>query len=882
MPGHRFNGGIGEPSTITISGAVGNAIFDAFGVRMRSTPFQGCPGPGRSERGEDRLRGPTKRVSGASRFGGPLPKLPSSPTRATGSRPTPYSLMGEASGRTPSRRLSLPRTSATVSRELAPKRGNLSVPASGFVGRDDSLRQALELIPKTYLLTLVGPGGIGKTRLAIELGLRVAQSFAGGVWLVDLASLQEEAVVVDAIANTIQARAYQGRPENAVAKRLNAAPTLLVLDNCEHLIAPVTALVALLLSDCPNLRVLVTSREPLGMSGEVTLRIGPLALPSETDGLTVQEALQYSAIRLFLDRATAADPTFHLTAANVADVADICTRLDGLALGLEIAAVHIRSVALKDLAERLDKQLSLNNYAVRSSSPRQASLGAALNLTYRSLSGKERRLWRRLAVFRGGFGLEAVRDVCTDSHLAEEEIFRTLAQLVEKSAVLPAEGGRYRLLEPIRQYAHECLQEANEERRLARRHFRWCVGLVTSSEPWWHGRDQLAWLYRVTSEERNIQAALSASANGLVGIEDGIELLFMSWLVWVVHQSYAWTSYYAVRFATALRLTRGARTQSLLMAGVSAWGLGEWHEATTLLKRCVVLSRGSESHALEHGYAAAALAVIELTTDPAARELGDLRNAVALLESGGAKALSPMFTAHLIRFERFNSSISEASLRRQIDLAEAVLDGCEDLWSRSNLQSELGRLRCLLGELEVGEQALREAVGIQLTIDNKLGLARSCEALALLAMERSQAEDACALLAITDRLWDELHASAFLRETPDRLAYEAQLRDIVPRATRASIARALANVPLSSLFAGLDVQTEIELDEILRPVRVTSREVAVAELVASGAGNKVIAARLGISLNTVKTHIAHIMRKLELSSRAEVAVWYAEHSRGPE
>lgn len=353
---------------------------------------------------------------------------------------------------------------------------------SSFVGRDHELSELRALLHRTRLLTLTGVGGAGKTRLAVELARSVEAVFEDGVAFVELAAVDDPGGVADAVAAALDVRALPGQaPAEAVSDFLSPRSLLLAVDNCEHVLAASSALAGDLLRGAPRLTVLATSREPLRAEGEVVFRVPSLAIPDPTRDWSVDELLAYEAVRLLVERSDAASPGFALDDANAEDVARICFRLDGLPLALELAAGRIGALGPSSLAARLDDRFRLLRATSGSSPTRQETLEATLAWSHELLEPAERVLFRRLAVFAGGFQLDAAEAVCADELVEAPEVADTLARLVEKSLVTADHGNRerrYGLLETVRLYARQRLEEAGEADALARRHAGWALGLA--------------------------------------------------------------------------------------------------------------------------------------------------------------------------------------------------------------------------------------------------------------------------------------------------------------------------------------------------------------------------------------------------------------------
>jgi len=362
----------------------------------------------------------------------------------------------------------------------------LPVETSSFVGRERELSELRALLAHTRMLTLTGPGGAGKTRLALELARGAADTFVDGAAFVELGDVVDPGLVAETAATALDVRALPGQPLVDALVAFAARRTLLVVvDNCEHVLGAAAALVDALLRGAPGLTVVATSREPLRVPGEVVFRVPSLAVPDPDRLLEPEALLRYESARLFADRAAAVSPGFVVEEANAIDVARICFRLDGLPLALELAAARTGALGAAAVAERLDDRFRLLRAGSRTAPTRQQTLVAALDWSHDLLDAQERVLLRRLAVFSGGFGLEAAETVCSGEEVDAADVADFLARLVEKSlvAVEDRDGARrYRLLESIRAYAGERLDDSGERELLAGRHARWALDLIESTD----------------------------------------------------------------------------------------------------------------------------------------------------------------------------------------------------------------------------------------------------------------------------------------------------------------------------------------------------------------------------------------------------------------
>jgi predicted ATPase/class 3 adenylate cyclase len=409
---------------------------------------------------------------------------------------------------------------------------NLPAQVTAFIGRAGGVAEVTRLLDGTRLLTLTGPGGTGKTRLSLQVAAEVLDRFPHGIWLVELATLSDPGRVPEAIAGAIDIRGEADRPPlDTLISALRSRQLLIVLDNCEHLIGACAETASALLRCCPELKILASSREPLGIAGESIWGVPSLAVPDfsrDEQEPSFEEIESLEAVQLFVDRAKAVRPDFALTPRNAPVVAKICWRLDGIPLAIELAAARVKVLTPEQILTRLDNRFQLLSGGSRTALPRQQTLGALIDWSYDLLSEPERVLLRRLSVFVAGRTLDAVEEVCDGDGLERVAIFDLLCALVDKSLVMvePGPDGetRYTMLESIWDYAEEKLAHHGETERYRNRHLDYFMRLAGETEPHLTGPNQTAWLEKLGIEHFNLNFALRWSLESGDRIERGLRL----------------------------------------------------------------------------------------------------------------------------------------------------------------------------------------------------------------------------------------------------------------------------------------------------------------------------------------------------------------------
>jgi predicted ATPase/class 3 adenylate cyclase/DNA-binding CsgD family transcriptional regulator len=830
-------------------------------------------------------------------------------------------------------------------RTLTDVPNNLPRQATPFIGREQQLEavRAALVRPDTRLVTLTGPGGTGKTRLALQAAADLLASFPDGVVFVPLASVTDSDLVPSAIAQALDVREAAGRPITTVLKdALRQEPLLLVLDNFEQVVAAAPA-VAELLAATSGLKILVTSRAALRLYGERELAVPPLSLPDRRTAPSAAHLARFEAIHLFVDRAQAARSDFALDDANAADVAEICHRLDGLPLAIELAAARVRALPPRALLQRMERRLPLLTGGARDLPARQRTLRDAIAWSYDLLDRGEQTLFRRLAAFRG-CTLETAEAVCagepprpgaTSVALPplDLEILDGVESLVEKSLLRQekASDGQpwYVMLETVREYALERLEESDEARAVHRRHVLAMLNVAETAEPELYGPEQTAWFARLEEEHDNLRAALDWSAEHRYAAPT-LRLAVALWWFWAAHGH---VDEGRERLAGLLALfpedasdaRAELRARALHGAGMLAASQGDYAAARALQEEGLTLRRAlGEPHGLfnaleglgtvallEGGYVEArryleeALRIARGLEEPryyasvmntlgsVSQELGDLPAARAYIEE--SLAAYRRSTDHRIR--AFNGAMLSLPIVAQ---EEGAYDEAQVLAAEAvsaSRQTSNRRLEALalaifggivlsLGDHAAARDRLRESIDVYLEVGDLAGVGQVLDRFVELAAAQGRFDGALQLAGAATALHERAGAVRTPRSQarldralePARSSLSKEAADAAWRAGCAldvdeAITAALAITEPAA--AGCETaDPEPGADSAASPL--TRREQEVAVLIARGLTNAQIAAELVITEGTAASHVNHILSKLEYGSRVQVAAWAAE------
>ncbi len=495
---------------------------------------------------------------------------------------------------------------------------NLPVMPTSFVGRDQELVEIGKLIRGARLVTLTGVGGAGKTRLALQVAAGFVDEFVDGVWFVGLDTVTNPDLVATEVADALGIQEQPGTAiGDTILEYLARKAALLVVDNCEHLISAAAEFVDALLTAAPDCRVIATSRELLGVGGEVAYGLPSMSLPTDVSDIGPRDLGRYDAVRLFVERAVAAKPGFHITTETVPAIAEICRRLDGIPLAIELAAARLRSFTPQQIADHLDQRFQILTSGLRTAAPRQQTLAAAIDWSYRLLEEREQVLFQRLAVFQGGFDLEAAQDVCSVDRLGEFDVLELVPVLVDKSLVKANVGGdaaRYRLLETIRQFASDRLSESGATDVIQRRHAEYFMSLAEEAEPNLRGGSEKVWWDRINLELDNLRLAMGWSLDAGEP-ELGMRLAGAMWRYWKVTFRFSEGARWLGRmFEAGIEVDKIVRAKVMLGLGTLISYMDDPGAAGVLLEGAIEVYReldaqGVEPELLRHGYASSLISL---------------------------------------------------------------------------------------------------------------------------------------------------------------------------------------------------------------------------------------------------------------------------------
>jgi len=765
--------------------------------------------------------------------------------------------------------------------------GNLPVYLSDFIGREKEIAEVKKLLPTHRLVTLTGAGGSGKTRLSITIASELANNSKKAGLFIQFAPLSDSELVPQAIASTLGIREIKNQPilDNLV-EHLMDQHSLLIFDNCEHLIDACAQVAGDLLKACPNLKILATSREPLNISGEVTYALPPMSLPEKqpwqgpkSGEIALSVYQESEAVRLFLNRAALVIPDFELTVDNGGWVAEICRRLDGLPLAIELAAARVRTLSVKQIAERLNDRLNLLTGGSRSLPPRHQTLAATISWSYTLLSGDEQRLLKRLSVFSGGATLVAIEAICTGNGIGKSDVLDRLSELVDKSLVVADQRSgetRYHLLETIREFALDKLEEAQETKSVKDRHLDFFLQFSEEAELKLRGADRMTIIRKLVEERDNLSAAFDwamASQNA----DDGLRLASALSFFWAergyIRERIRWLERALERKpAASLAATANAlRSLSLLLITSEE---KDFDLVDGLLKESLKLYQELEdkegvAHVLNYrGFNA----MVQKNYVTAKQFLNE---SLALRRELG----TPWNIAHTLQnfATIFFAEGDLNSAKVYIEETIALFQKAGDEYGVARTTSEYADIARMEGDTKHAMEILTRSLSQFIQSGAKWDIGTILKTLAILEIEKNNLKRAAILYGAIHTLQDDL--SMISTTNLENELYEKMQTNIQENLSNTDFnqlvekGRAMSLEQVIEFVSNTSDESAPAQAEKDRLGGLTSREYEAARLIAEGKSNREVAEAMTVSVKTVESYVTRIMRKLRLDSRVQIATW---------
>jgi predicted ATPase/serine/threonine protein kinase/DNA-binding CsgD family transcriptional regulator len=763
-------------------------------------------------------------------------------------------------------------------------RSNLPAEVTSFIGRRREIAEIKRLLSASRLVTLTGVGGAGKTRLSLRVAADLQRAFPDGVWFVELAALEEQALLAQTIASTLGLHNRAGRlPTPALVEYLSDRSLLLVLDNCEHLRDACAVLADAVLHAAAGVHILATSRQALGLTGEHIFQVPTMSMPEEAR-LPPEALGQYEAVNLFVDRATAVQPEFALTEDNAETIVHICQRLDGIPLGIELTAVRLRALAPNEILHRLEDRFRLLTAGSPGVLPRHQTLRALIDWSNALCSERERLLWARLSVFSGGFSLAAAEAICSSDELDEQDVLEVLAALVDKSIVIAEQHNdqqRYRLLETIRQYGLERLRADGAEEAQRRRHRDYFADLAERARADWLGPEQERWLSVLHHEHGNLRAAFEFCFTEPDEATTGLRMTSALWFFWIATGLTSEGRRWLERGLGQDKRPSHARARALWVAGYLSTLQEDIAGARAMLEECTpIASQLGDTDAAAWAVQLDGMATMSEGDLPRARRL--LADALDRHRSTGSRLGILDASFYLVGVTALLGD-TEYAMQVCTD-AIALCDSLGERWLKSYMLWDRALVAWLHGDGERAADSARDSLRLAREFSEQWVIAFCLEILAWAASGERGPQRAATLLGAADRLWRRIGAPLFgmrhlfsvheqqrerVRRALGRKAYDAEFERGHQMRTDAAIGYALAERTQSPATAASP-----RPDDAL-----TRREHEVAALIAEGMTNKEIAAKLVIARRTAEAHIEHILGKLGFSSRTQIAAWVVEQRK---
>jgi len=756
----------------------------------------------------------------------------------------------------------------------------LPLELSSFVGRRREVDEVKRLLSASRLVTLTGPGGVGKTRLALEVSRAVHRAFPAGVVLVELDQVRDAELVANAVAQAVGMREAARTSLEMLVDYLSSRRLLLVLDNSEHLVDAVAELAGTLLHNCQELRILATSREWLGIVGEAVMPVPPLTLPDPDRAPAEQDLSSSEAVTLFAERAASVRLGFTVNAANGSVVAEICHRLDGLPLAIELAAARVRALSEQDVLARLLDPPQSSTAGRRLLPARQQTIRSCIEWSHSLCNDPEKLLWARLSVFAGGFELDSVEDVCSGGGLAAQDVLDTLASLLDKSILVGEQHGnvmRYRMLETIREFGVELLDHTGEHAALRRRHRDFHLRLIERANDDWVSARQVDWFARLDREHANNQAAVDYSLREPGELDAAFRML--TGLFHFYWWGRGWAREGRLWLARALDQPcppSADRARALLTDGSLAAADGQFDFSRQRLADARAID-GVESDPTIAAFACWVEGSVSLYS-------GDLPAAIAVFARG--LALLPPGVDVPRRLDLMVSYSSAVGLAGDVARATAchqewlmITEPAGECFHRSYALWSMGLFAMAQGDHDRGAELYRKSIALRRDIRDLTGIGWSTESLSWVECALGHPVTAATLLGAADRLWEIMGRP--LRTYQHLYPYHEQTE----RATREQLGTKgfdeayehgrMMDVDDAIAFA-LNEQPAAPPAVEAPPNVLTRREREIAGLIAEGLTSREIAERLVISVRTAETHTEHILTKLGFKSRVQVATWVSQ------
>jgi predicted ATPase/DNA-binding NarL/FixJ family response regulator len=749
-----------------------------------------------------------------------------------------------------------------------------------FVGRRAELALVRQALGSARLLTLIGPGGIGKTRLAIEAASSARRAFSDGVGVAELGGLRDPALLVPEVARSLGLADKSARWAVAsLSDRLASRRVLLVLDQCEHLADACAVMADALLRACPGLRIVATSRHVLRVAGEVTVVVPPMAVPTDCSSAAPEELLCYEAVRLFADRAAAVLPGFAVDTENGATVAAVCRALDGIPLAIELAAVRMRSLSPQQVLARLDQRFQLLSGGGPADQPHHRTLQAALEWSYSLLTEAEQAMWRQMSVFAGSFDLDAAEAVCAGEGIAARSVVDLVDGLVAKSILSHAAGNakaRYRLLGTIGEFGLQKLRAEGNEQPFRARHRDWYTALAARREAF--GPRRAEWITDLDTDHENLRSAIEFCVSDLREVAAGAALACHLWRYWETHGHLTEGRRIMAALLERLDETAEVRPLALWVAGFLALVQGDAAGARALLEAALAAARqAGDDQSVAYASGFLGYAMHWLGEEDQGHALAE--NALALHQRSGDQvgvvlAQMQIGFIHLCAGEAPSAADWFGQCAR-------TCESSGNTWYHAYARWGLGVAALLMADHGAAAGPVRAALDSMRKLDDPMGVVLCLDALAWIAVAHDQAPRALTLRAAADAAWAAIPATPqpALRKHHD--AALAAARDAVTEsAFAAAVAKgaAMSRAQAIAYALGEPARPKARSGTGLAPAhpgRLTRREQDVAMLVARGLSNGQIAGELVISARTVETHVQHIMDKLGVGTRAQIAAWSA-------